>query len=78
MDLLRVIHASVLVGVAVAASACYQHSRQSLGVPKAVEKMQAVDAAAAEERLDAYFGDRFSEVQKALATRPQEPDVPSF
>lgn len=64
--------------VAVAASACYQHSRQSLDVSKVVEKIQAVDADAAEERLDAYFGDRFSEVQKALASRPKDSDVPSF
>lgn len=67
MDLLRVMHASLLVCVAVAASACYQHSRQSLEDSKAVEKIQAVDAQPPEERLDAYFGDRFSEVQKALA-----------
>ena len=78
MDLLRVMHASVLVCVAVAASACYQHSRQSLEDSKAVEKIQALDAQPTEERLDAYFGDRFSEVQKALASKPQEPDVPSF
>jgi hypothetical protein len=78
MDLLRVTHALQLVCVGVAVSACYQHSRQSLETSRAVEKIQAVDAQPAEERLDAFFGDRFSEVQKALASRPPEPDVPSF
>jgi hypothetical protein len=31
------------------------------------------------ERPDAYIGDRFSDEEKALASRPKsEPDAPSF
>jgi hypothetical protein len=73
------IHASVLMCAAVAISACHDGAPSiEIGKPAMAMTIQTTQTKDAEVRLDAYFGDTFSEAQKSLASRPAEPDVPSF
>jgi hypothetical protein len=73
------IHASVLMCAAVTLCACHD-GVPSVEIGKAAMALtsQAAETRDAEVRLDAYFGDKFSEAQKSLASRPAEPDIPSF
>jgi Flp pilus assembly protein TadD len=60
-----------------AAAGCHEHSKQSVATAQAVAKGTKVSAAA--ERLDGYFGDQFSDAERALASKPpSDPDCPTF
>jgi hypothetical protein len=73
------IHASVLMCAAVTVCACQDGAPSiDIGKPAMALTIQATETKDAEVRLDAYFGDKFSEAQKSLASRPAEPDIPSF
>lgn len=80
------VQAAAAVCLALAASGCHEHSRQSLATGKtaidadgAAMQSRAAEANAAAERLDAYIGDKFSDTQKALATKPPpDSDIPTF
>lgn len=63
---------ATVVCLAFAASGCHEHSRQSLATA------QGVEIKATGEQLDIYFGDRFSDVERALASKPADPDCPTF
>jgi hypothetical protein len=85
--------AAVAVCFVFAASGCHEHSKQSLAsantavrveearIAGAVKSKEA-EAKDAAERLDAYIGDKFSDAEKALASKPKsqqpEPDAPTF
>jgi hypothetical protein len=85
--------AAVAACVVFAASGCQEHSKQSLAAAKtAVQADEArvsgamrskeAEAQHAAARLDAYIGDKFSDAEKALASKPKpqqpEPDAPTF
>lgn len=87
------IQAAVAACVVLAASGCHEHSKQSLAAAKtAVQADEArvagavrskeAEAKDAAERLDAYIGDKFSDAEKALVSKPKpqqpEPDAPTF
>ena len=65
MKSIRGTHAAMFVCIALAASGCHQLSSQSLVVPA-----KAVGRDVAQGESGTYFGDAFSEVQKALAALP--------
>lgn len=87
MKFLRIFQAAVMVGLGATATACHQ-SRQPLASAKAAAQAddksveagsaQATDSDVVGRRLDAYFGELFSNEQKALASKPPEADAPSF
>ena len=70
---------SLLMCAAVSVSACHDGVQSiEIGKPAMALTSQAAETRDAEVRLDAYFGDKFSEAQKSLGSRPAEPDIPSF
>ena len=87
------LQAAVAACAVFAASGCHEHSKQSLATVKtdvradearisgAVRSREA-EAKDAAERLDAYIGDKFSDAEKALASKPKpqnpEPEAPTF
>lgn len=80
MDILIGIRTSILMCAAVAVSACSEQGPQSPEIRKTpvALKAHATEVKDVEGRVDAYFGETFSEVQKALGSRPPEPEAPSF
>lgn len=87
MNLLKMLKAAAIVGLAFGAAACHQ-SRQPLESAQAaaradgesVESAQsrATDAGVVRTRLDAYIGEIFAKELKALGSKPPDDDAPSF
>ena len=86
----KLVQAVAVTCLAFVASGCYEHSRQSLAMAQtavkadetkveAAAKAKGAEVKAAAERLDDYIGDKFSDAEKALASKPKtEPDAPTF
>ncbi|MDM0104832.1 hypothetical protein QTH97_07800 [Variovorax sp. J22R24] len=68
----KLIATASVVCLAFAVSGCHEHSRQSLARTQVKVNTTA-------DPLDLYIGDKFSDEQRALASKPQtELDAPSF
>ncbi|VTU32579.1 hypothetical protein H4CHR_03040 [Variovorax sp. PBS-H4] len=80
MNIVMGIRTSIFMCAALTISACYDSGVKSKdnGATPVALKAQATEQGGIEGRLDAYFGERFSEAQKALSTRAPDPDAPSF
>lgn len=90
MHSFKLVQVAAATCLAFAASACQEHSKQSLAMAQAAVKADrtkveaAVKAEGAEVKaaavhLDDYIGDRFSDAEKALQPKPEtEPDAPTF
>jgi hypothetical protein len=87
MNLLNVLKAAAIVGLAFGAAACHQ-GRQPLESAQAaaradgesVESAQnrATDAGVVRTRVDAYVGEIFARELKELGSKPPDEDAPSF
>ena len=86
MNVLHTFRTMALVGLALAAAACTR--QMDPDSPKAVApsaalrggsaSMKAAEVRTVGERRDAFIGDTFADVQKALGSKSQDPDAPSF
>jgi hypothetical protein len=88
MNLLRTVPIMALVALAVTAASCTRQVSPSADPARSIARsgelrgssglIKASDGNVAGERRDVYFGDAFSEVQKALGSQPQDAESPTF